>query len=307
MTYFSKFPVLQYPVKDGNTFRYVFVRNLLRRVALSEDLTSEGSVFIEYSIKDGERPEHIAERVYGDTGFHWLVLLVNNIIDPYHGWYKSGVVLEDYVQKKYAGYSVYISYTPTPSGTTAFFYQSSVDSGATLAQGGKSVSILDYSPELCKLTVNGTRLSTGSATIGVSGGTTYTVNIHRIDSSYDAVHHFEIPYVSGLCGASTVFTVDPLSQQTASYSVVGGVIGFNDNEYPYSVGDGIGYTASGTVDLYETYIGKYMGVSGAAVNTYAVSNYTYENTKNNSVRTIKVLQPRFQKTALNELESLLRI
>jgi len=300
--YFDKFPLLQYPVKDGNNFRYVFVRNLLRRVALSEDLMTAESVFMEYSVKDGERPEHIAERVYGDPAYHWLILLANNIIDPYHGWYMSGSALEEYIQKKYGGYSVYIS-----TSSNAFFYQSSVDSGATLAQGGTSVTILDYSPELCKLTVNGTMLSTGSATIGVSGGTEYTVKIQRVDPSYTAVHHFAIPYVSGLCGASTEFTVDPLSQQTGSYSVVGGVVGSAENEYPNFAADGIGYSGSGVVDLWETYIGKYIGVSGAAVTTYSVSNYTYENTKNDAVRTIKVLHPRFKKTALTELESLLRI
>ena len=300
--YFDKFPLLQYPVKDGTNFRYVFVRNLLRRVALSEDLMTSEAVFMEYSVKDGERPEHIAERVYGDPGYHWLILLTNNVIDPYHGWYMSGSALEEYIQKKYGGYSVYISTT-----SDAFFYNSSVDSGATLAQGGNSMTILDYSPELCKLTVNGISPSTGSATIGVSGGTQYPAKIQRVDTSYTAVHHFAIPYVDGLCGASTEFTVDPLSQQTGSYSVVGGVIGHVDDEYPRLAADGIGYTGSGTVDLYETYIGKYIGIYEAGVNTYAVSNYTYENTKNDARRTIKVLHPRFKKTALTELESLLRI
>jgi hypothetical protein len=257
---------------------------------------------MEYSVKDGERPEHIAERVYGDPGYHWLILLTNNIIDPYHGWYMSGSALEDYIQKKYGGYSVYISTTGN-----AFFYNSSVDSGATLSQGGNSMTILDYSPELSKLNVNGTKPSTGSATIGVSGGTQYSVKIQRVDPSYTAVHHFESPYVGGLCGASTEFTVDPLSQQTGSYSVVGGVIGHLDDEYPRLAADGKGYSGSGNVDFYETYIGKYLGVSGAAVNTYAVSNYIYENTKNDARRTIKVLHPRFKKTALTELESLLRI
>jgi hypothetical protein len=133
------------------------------------------------------------------------------------------------------------------------------------------------------------------------------VKIQRVDPSYTAVHHFAIPYVDGLCGASTDFTVDPLSQQTGSYSVVGGVIGHVDDEYPRLAADGKNYLGSGNVDFYETYIGNYLGVSDAAVNTYAVSNYTYENTKNDARRTIKVLHPRFKKTALTELESLLRI
>jgi len=300
--YFSKFPLLQYPVKDGTAFRYVYVRNLLRRVALSEDLKSGESAFLEYNIKDGERPEHIAERVYGDPAYHWLILLTNDIIDPYHGWYKSGLALEDYIQKKYGGYTVYISTT-----SDSFFYNSAVGSGSTFSQGGKSVAIVDYSPELCKLTVLGTDIAEGAATIGVSGGTSYSVYVHRVDPSFTAVHHFQIPYSSGLCGASTEFTVDPLSQQTGSYSVVGGVVGHTENEYPATITDGKQYAGSGTVDLWETYIGRYMGISGAQLNTYAVSNYTYEFTENDAKRTIKVLHPRFKKTALNELESLLRV
>jgi len=60
MSYFSKFPLVKYPIKDGAVFRVVFARNLLRRIALSEDMKSSDSAFLEYDIKDGERPEQIA-------------------------------------------------------------------------------------------------------------------------------------------------------------------------------------------------------------------------------------------------------
>jgi hypothetical protein len=301
MAYFSKFPVLQYPVRDGDTFRYVFVANILRRVALSEDIKGSDGAFVEYSIKDGERPEHIAERVYGDASFHWLVLMTNNIIDPYHGWYKSGSAIEDYVQNKHGGYTVYITNT-----SDQFFYESGVETGSTLSQGGRSTAIKDYDPNLCKLTIDGTDFATGFATIGVSGGSSYSVNIKKIEPSYMAVHHFEIPFDGGISAANDKFTVDPLSQQTGSYSVVGGVIGSKENEYPITT-VGLDYEGSETVDFWETYIGKYMGVSGADVTTYAVSNYIYENSINDDKRTIKILHPRYKREALTELEALLRV
>lgn len=302
MPYFSKFPILQYPVRDGETFRYVFVANVLRRVTISGDLKNSDGAFVEYSIKDGERPEHIAERVYGDPSFHWLVLMTNDIVDPYHGWYKSGVAMEEYVQKKHAGYSVYFTNT-----TDAFLYQSAIASGSTLTQGSIIAPVIDYSPELCKLIVNKFGFSTGTATIGVSGGTVYTVKIQKTEPSYMAVHHFEIPFVGGISAANTEFTVDPLSQQNGSYSVVGGVLGSSENEYPNLTTVGVGYSGSGTVDFWETYIGRYMGVSGAAVTTYAVSNYTHEYRTNDAKRTIKILHPRYKREALAELESLLKV
>jgi hypothetical protein len=300
--YFSKFPLLIYPVQDGSSLKYVYVKNLLRRVALTEDLKSGETAFIQYEIKDGERPEHIAERVYGDPNYHWLILLTNDIIDPYHGWYKSGIAMEEYVQQKHGGYTVYFTNTDN-----SFFYSTYLDTGATLSQNGNTTAVVDYTPEFCKLTVLGTGFQRGTATIGVSGGNNYTVYIQKVQDSFRAVHHFEVPYTSGLCGANSVATVDPMSQQTGSYSVVGGYVNGTEYEYPHNATDGVGYVSSGTVDLWETYIGRYMGISGSAYTGYAVSNYTYENTENDSKRTIKVLHPRFKRIALEELEALLRV
>lgn len=302
MAYFSKFPVMQYPVRDGEVFRYALTRNILRRVALSEDTKSGEGIFLKYDVKDGERPEHIAERVYGDPSFHWIILLTNDIIDPYHGWYKSSESMEQYIQNKYGGSSVYI-------GTTAggFYYNSSLGTGVTIQQGNIVGTVVDYQPELCKLTVRGAQFSEGDVVLGFSGGASATVTVYRVDPSYTALHHFEVSRPVGDCGANQTIYVDPLSQQNTSYSVVGGVVGAEDDEYPTTATQGLNYTPTGTVEFWETYIGRYMGVSGDKINQYSVSNYTYENAVNETKRSIKVLHPRYKSLALKELESLLRV
>lgn len=302
MPYFSKFPVLQYPVKDGSTFKFAFVSNLLRRVALNDDLKNSDGAFLEYSIKDGERPEHIAERVYGDPSYHWLVLMTNDVIDPYHGWYKSGQALETYVQAKYSGKSVFV-------GTTAgdYFYSKYVGTGSTLTQGAVSSSVMNYSPELCKLTVRGGAFQEGTATLTVSGATSYQIEIFRVDPSFTSVHHFEFNHSSGICAANEQFTLDPLSQQNASFSLVGGVLGYTADEYPQP-SQGVTYqSTAGTVDFWETYIGRYMGVSGSKIETYAITNTIHETRVNESKRTIKILHPRYKREALEQLEALLRV
>ena len=302
MAYFSKFPILQYPVRDGNEFKFAFVANLLRRVGLSEELKGTDGAFIEYNIKDGERPEHIAERVYGDPSFHWLVMMTNDIVDPYHGWYKSGSAMEQYVQTKHGGKSVFI-------GTTGdgYFYSQYIGTGSSLSQGSISSDVIDYTPTLCRLTVRGGEFQEGTATVTVSGATAYEVQIFRVDPSITAVHHFEFQHSSGICGANDEFTVDPLSQQNSSFSLVGGVIGHTADEYPPTT-EGITYqSTAGTVDFWETYIGRYMGVSGDKVETFAVSNLSYENTVNDQKRTIKILHPRYKREALAQLEALLRV
>lgn len=301
MAYFSKFPLLTYPVKDGNGFRLVVARNLLRRIAISEDMKSSDSAFIQYDIKDGERPEHIAEKIYGDPSFHWIILLTNDITDPYHGWYKSSEVMQDFIQKKHAGSSVFFT-----DIYDNFMYQSDFVTGATLDQGGASNRINEYHPTLCKLIVAGTGYVSGNASLILPNKPVQTIKIHRIDQSYLSVHHFAATRPTTDSSANETATIDPLSQYTTSYSVVSGVIGSSENPYPLTT-QGVGYTGSGTVSFWETHIGRYMGVSGDRINTYAVTNQVHEINQNEKRRTIKILHPRFKRQAVQELESLLRI
>ena len=52
-------------------------------------------------MKDGETPEIIASKLYGWSGYHWIILLVNNIIDPYFDWPLSGDDLVATIRKRY--------------------------------------------------------------------------------------------------------------------------------------------------------------------------------------------------------------
>lgn len=305
--YFSKFPYVEYTLNSkNNETKTVLVRNLLRRIGLSEELKSGRSVFIEYDIKDGERPEHIAERVYGDVEYHWLVLLTNDVVDPYHGWCKSGDVLQEYINKKYTGYSVYITNRTTGS-TSDWFYNSKVGQGSSLSQGSVVDAVIEYSPEFCKLTVSNPSFSTGDATLIGNCGGVHTVYIHKIDRNDLAVHNFQITRPVGSCGAVETVTVDPLSQQTNSYNFLGGFISGKENLYPVVDSSGLCYDNSpnGVVDLSETYIGNYMGISGSSVNIYSLSNTVYELEQNENKRTIKILHPRYKRQALKELQTLL--
>lgn len=292
--YFSKFPVLSYPSNITEDRKYVLARNILRRIALSEDTKLASGAFIEYHVKDGEKPEHIADRVYGNAEEHWIVLLANDVIDPYHGWYKSGSVMESYISKKYAGYSVF--FTNISNG---FTYNGKLFSGCTLTQGGFSSAITEYHPTLCKLVVD-SAFSLGGATVGLSGGGQLSVKIQKTIASYTAVHHF-----IGITSGDDPSVIDPLSKQTTQYDTYNemGSVAFGTPVIGIRTTTGNG----ANVSLYETYIGKYMGISGSGVNDYAVSNFIYETNMNESKRLIRVLHPRYLDTVKKELENLLRV
>ena len=50
---------------------------------------SGATQFYTYTLTDGERPEHVAYKLYDDTNLHWIILLMNDIKDPYFDWLQT--------------------------------------------------------------------------------------------------------------------------------------------------------------------------------------------------------------------------
>ena len=82
--YFQNFPFIPYDsVGNGD---YKLVTNLLKRVALRAKVKTNAALFDTYDVKEGQTPEEIADKLYGDPNLHWIVLYVNNVTDRYHQW-----------------------------------------------------------------------------------------------------------------------------------------------------------------------------------------------------------------------------
>ena len=92
MSYFNKFPLIK---RNKDT-----VVDITRRAKLSNSITA--TQYLPYTIKEGLRPEDVAHLYYDDAELAWLVLLANNIIDPYTDWPKSQSNLDSYIRKQYA-------------------------------------------------------------------------------------------------------------------------------------------------------------------------------------------------------------
>ena len=98
--YFDAFPVIPYDSKGD--LNYKDVTNLLRRVGMRAKLKSNTLLYDTYNVKEGETPEIIAHKLYGDTPLHWIILLINDITDRYHQWPMSGGQFLDYLNDKYS-------------------------------------------------------------------------------------------------------------------------------------------------------------------------------------------------------------
>ena len=98
--YFDAFPVIPYDSKGD--LNYKDVTNLLRRVGMRAKLKSNTLLYDTYNVKEGETPEIIAHKLYGDAQLHWIILLINDITDRYHQWPMSGGQFLDYLNDKYS-------------------------------------------------------------------------------------------------------------------------------------------------------------------------------------------------------------
>ena len=82
--YFNQFPLIYYDsVGNGES---KIVTHLLKRVALHNKARSVTALYDTYDVRNGETPEMIAHKYYGDAEYHWVILLVNNITYRYHQW-----------------------------------------------------------------------------------------------------------------------------------------------------------------------------------------------------------------------------
>ena len=82
--YFSQFPVIYYDAVGNGDPKVV--THLLKRVALHSKASESVALFDTYDVRNGETPEMIAHKYYGDAEYHWVILMVNNITDRYHQW-----------------------------------------------------------------------------------------------------------------------------------------------------------------------------------------------------------------------------
>jgi len=98
---FADFPRIGYSLDDNKTQQVV--TDIFRRVVLSDEFKQNSAFFEEYEVKGGETPEQISHRFYGTANLHWLVLLINDVIDPRFDWPKSESDLLTITKEKYGG------------------------------------------------------------------------------------------------------------------------------------------------------------------------------------------------------------
>jgi len=104
--YFSAFPNIDYTISANKAGipNNIKIKDYFHLLRIRDDIFKLDTLYYQYVIQNGERPDQVSYKEYGNEGYYWIVLQANDIVDYYNEWPLSFQELDKFVLKKYGGY-----------------------------------------------------------------------------------------------------------------------------------------------------------------------------------------------------------
>jgi len=153
---FKALPNLYYNVQSSPVdVKLLAVKNIFRRAEILKEFKTSVTIFDEFLVNNGEKPEVIANRIYKNPFYAWTLFIANDIINYYEQWPRSSRQLAEYVESKYDNPQATKHYVTTevkqgnniivPAGKVVpQNYSVSYFNGTTTVTANPTVSITNY-------------------------------------------------------------------------------------------------------------------------------------------------------------------
>lgn len=101
--YFSEFPRVYYdfPNYTGDDTFLQVLTDITANVRVRKEIMENVTLYDEYDIKEGETPEIIAEKIYGNPEYHWIIMLANQRYDYLSDFPVSSTELDEQIKTTY--------------------------------------------------------------------------------------------------------------------------------------------------------------------------------------------------------------
>ena len=271
--YFKKFPAVQY----ANTYAV----DLTARSVITSTVTTNPFAYYSYDISQGIRADEIADTYYNDQYMDWLLYLSNGIIDPYYQWYLPNDKFNTYLMSKY--------------GTTISNIQNKVTFYRNNWYDGDRLSVSAYNA----LPSNHHRYyqpirntDTSEILAYIRTRADWTINTNALVSVECAANNFtnnEVVYIRfdashiGRGQVSYSSSNNLILQHVSGTLYANATVTITGNSYVYGTESGSNVALTSTTSLANNI------VSGEEIYWDPVTIYDYENEKNESRKTIKVI------------------
>ena len=286
MAYFSKFPRIDYDFNNQNLFKLGV--NILNRFRIRRNIVNNTSFYFKMQLRDFDRPEIIAHKLYGDPELHWLILMANDMIDPYDDWLKDTLTLENYVSHLYPNSSLFLL-TPTIVADTQqngevtnqfddapIATASSFNVGDTIKNvtSGETATVVKWDVVYSELVIDGNKagiFNVGDTVQNVSQGGLFNGFVRKVvEDQTSTIHHWE--------------DTDKNIYNPAGKAEETDILLFRDK---YIQGVETIQPSSGA------FSGKTIRVK---------TKYGYENDQNEKKRTIKAIRPEYVEGILSDFD-----
>ena len=122
MSFFKQFPTQSYDFNRDGIIQQVV--DIYRSVRIEGSSIDNPALYLNYNIKDGERPDIVSQRLYSTPEYYWTFFIINEILhDGMRAWPMSRSVMEDYLAEEYGGVAITtnpVTVTNTDLGITTF-------------------------------------------------------------------------------------------------------------------------------------------------------------------------------------------
>lgn len=101
--YFRNFPLIDYTL-EGETKQ---VLNFIHRWAFNDSVKNNISSWSKWIIRDEDTLFSIAEKLYGSQHQYWIIMMMNDMMDPFFDWPLNETDLKKYIISIYGVENIY--------------------------------------------------------------------------------------------------------------------------------------------------------------------------------------------------------
>lgn len=178
---FKNFPTLQYKLSDG---RVITILDFFRKARIEQVSIPSLTNYTYYEILDGERPDVVAAKLYGDSDLHWTLFLVNEYTN-YYQWYLDQESFGLFIDEKYPGQAlIAANYSDIINSTSKFVLGEKITTPS-----GKEGRIIKVEPEHKRICTDAYSFVNGEVVTGSISGKSFTIQSAIWEK--DAVEHYE--------------------------------------------------------------------------------------------------------------------
>lgn len=280
--YFTNFPNIFYTYTINGENVLKIVKDVTQNVRLQKMVLEAVTLYDEYDLQDGDTPDIVAAKYYGNANYHWIVMMTNEKYDYINDWPMTNAVLDDYIHEKYNRFDA-----------TRWSYVVSSNK-TTITAVCPNHGIIGSSGPSPDVTTN----MTNPVTIE---------NVFVTTTSAETADTITVPAE----GISYTGTITAVTASTITIVLNGELTGTVPSSWPAGTHD---WVATGGLTIRTTnreYLIKQWESDGYVVSddyagAVSVTYHAYETRLNDSKRRIKLISPRFVNDIVNELQQLIK-